>query len=119
MKKLTDFVEEDLCFSFFSCVGGCGYQTPVSFFCRYGDEKIESYYIRDYQNGDDCIYLSETEDYSQLYFTWKLKKSSPELVSGPVNKKINIADFETCSGLTDITKLVQNFLGTDSELNSE
>lgn len=46
-----------------SCVGGCGYQTPVSFFCRYGDEKIEGYYIRDYQNGDDCIYLSETEDY--------------------------------------------------------
>ena len=49
----------------FSCVGGYGYQIPVCFFCRYGDEKNEGYYIRDYQNGDDFIYLSETEDYSQ------------------------------------------------------
>lgn len=74
MKKLIIFLPIIfLCFSFFSCVDGCDYQTPVCFFCRYGDEKIEGYYIRDYQNEDDCIYLSETEDYPQLNFSWKLK----------------------------------------------
>lgn len=78
MKKLIIFLPIIfLCFNFFSCIDSCYYQTTVSIFCRYGDEKIENY-RSDNIGFVEHIYLSETEDYPALEFKLKGVKIAVE-----------------------------------------